>query len=309
MQIYRNYQTIPNNVPEVAIALGNFDGLHLGHRAIIKKTLEKAKSNNLKSALVSFYPHPLKILKNKQNINILTLADKIKLIEDLGIDILYIFAFNKKFSEISAKYFLENILVKKIKAKEIIIGHDFIFGKNRTGNSKFLEEGSNSLGYKFSQLSALKLPGKDVIYSSSEIRNQLSEGKIKEANKLLGRNYNISGRVVSGKKIGTKIGFKTANIDLSDLHKLKFGVYLTKVIFNKKEYFSISNYGIRPTIDDSKKILLENHIFNLDKDLYDKKISVEFIDFLREEKKFNDLEELKEQINQDCIKAKKIHKI
>ena len=305
MKIIRNINNIPISYQDSVLVLGNFDGIHLGHQELLKKTIEIAKSKSKKTSLMSFEPHPLEVLKKKTNIRINSLTEKIKLINEFGIDFLFLIRFNRKFFELSANEFLNKILIEKLKINHLVIGHDFIFGKNRSGNATYLKEQSQILNYGFSQILPHKCPKYNIIYSSTEIRNNLKSANLKIVKTLLGRNYNISARVISGNQTGTKIGYKTANIRSKNLLKIKYGVYAVKLHYDKNIYNGIANFGIRPTIKNSPE-LLEIHIFNFNKKIYGKKVNVEFIDFIREEQKFNNLNQLTEQIAKDCKKAKNI---
>lgn len=304
MKIIRNYKYISENDKNVVLALGNFDGIHLGHLEVLKKTISIAKEKKLQTAVISFEPHPLTILKNTRNIRIFSLQDKIKFIEKTGIDILFLFRFTSKFANLSANQFLQNILVKQLQINHLVIGHDFIFGKNRSGNATYLEQQSKNLNYSFTQILPHKCKANNIIYSSTKIRECLTEGNITKANQLLGKNYAITGRVVKGQNLGITLGYNTANIDLKNLFRPKFGVYAVRILLknNTQIYNGVANIGIRPTIKSNNEIL-EVHIFNFSDDIYGKKITIEFIAFIREEKKFNNIAELKNQIAKDCQKS------
>ena len=306
MEIVRNYHNITNKQQDAVLALGNFDGLHLGHQAILNKTIAAAKENGKKSAVMSFEPHPIELLQQKNNIRIFSLQSKIKFIAAAGIDILFLFRFSSKFAKLPAAEFLEDILISKLKTHHIIIGHDFIFGHKRSGNAIYLKNRAKELNYKFTQIEpVIHQNHSGMIYSSTKIRNELQLGNVQNAAILLGKNYHITGRVISGNNMGGKLGYKTANLALDNLFRIKFGVYAVKIHYDDKIYDGVANIGIRPSFADNKEFL-EVHIFNFCDNIYGKKISVEFIAFIRPEKKFQNLEELKQQIAADCTLANQL---
>ena len=307
MILIRNLNQINHQLPKLALTIGNFDGVHLAHQKIIEKTQEIAKKNNLSSALLSFEPHPISFLnKNKSDFNgdfrITNLANKINLLKKYSLDYLIILPFNNNLSSIKANNFIEEILINKFNVKSLIIGYDFTFGKGREGNFKTLE----SYNFDLHEINPIKIFDKnhnEVTISSSLARQYLKSGEIKSLNQILGHNFTIDGIVVEGKKIAGELGYKTANINHKiNLIKPKFGVYKTRTFIEdeNKFYDSITNFGIKPTFDNSSsKPLFETHILNFSKNLYHKKIRVEFLDFIRDEKKFSSIEELKKQIKID----------
>ena len=307
MILIRNLNQINNQLPKLSLTIGNFDGVHLAHQKIIEKTQEIAQKNNLSSALLSFEPHPISFLnKNKNDFNqdfrITNLANKINLLKKYSLDYIIILPFNNKLSSIEANNFIEEILINKFNVKSLIIGYDFTFGKGREGNFKTLE----SYNFDLHEINPIKIFDKnhnEVTISSSLARQYLKSGEIKSLNQILGHNFTINGIVVEGKKIAGELGYKTANINHKiNLIKPKFGVYKTRTFIEdeNKFYDSITNFGIKPTFDNSSsKPLFETHILNFSKNLYHKKIRVEFLDFIRDEKKFSSIEELKKQIKID----------
>ena len=277
----------------LAIAIGNFDGLHLGHKKIIARTLEIARENGLKPAVITFEPHPVSLFRpEKLPIRLTTFKDKIELLEDEGIKEVIVLKFNKAFAEMSAEEF-----VKLLGQNHVITGEDFCFGKARQGNSALLKQ---SLGEKYYAISP---QGGDEKYSSSIVRKALKTGDIAKANMVLGHNYFVQGRVVNGKGDGKKFGFPTANIKFrTGLIRPQYGVYAVKTNFG----VGVANFGIRPTLDGNNE-LLEVHIFGFNENIYGKKLKVEFLEFIRPELKFGSIEELKKQIKEDCERAKAIH--
>jgi len=307
MILIRNLNQINQQLPKLSLTIGNFDGVHLAHQKIIEKTQEIAQKNNLSSALLSFEPHPISFLnKNKSDFNvdfrITNLANKINLLKKYSLDYLIILPFNNNLSSIKANSFIEDILINKFNVKSLIIGYDFTFGKGREGNFKTLE----SYNFDLHEINPIKIFDKnhnEITISSSLARQFLKSGEIKSLNQILGHNFTIDGIVVEGKKIAGELGYKTANINHKiNLIKPKFGVYKTRTFIadENKFYDSITNFGIKPTFDNSSlKPLFETHILNFSKNLYHQKIRVEFLDFIRDEKKFSSIEELKKQIKID----------
>jgi riboflavin kinase/FMN adenylyltransferase len=310
MILIRNLNQINHQLPKLALTIGNFDGVHLAHHKIIEKTQEIARKNNLSSALLSFEPHPILFLnKNKSDFNhdfrITNLANKINLLKKYNLDYIIILPFNNNLSSIKANNFIEDILINKFNVKSLIIGYDFTFGKGREGNFKTLE----NYNFDLHEINPIKIFDKnhnEITISSSLARQYLKNGEIKLLNQILGHNFAIDGIVVEGKKIARELGFKTANINHKiNLIKPKFGVYKTQTFIydENKFYNSITNFGIKPTFDNSSlKPLFETHLLDFSKNLYHKKIRVEFLDFIRDEKKFSSIEELKKQIKIDINK-------
>ena len=300
MQIIRNLNQSKSQ--PLALTIGNFDGLHLGHLAIINHVKKIAKEKNLASAILTFQPHPISFLKPEKSRDFLIaqLAQKLKFFRDAGIDYAIILPFNKNLCEISARDFVAEILVKTLNVKHLTIGYDFTFGKNREGNFKNLEADAKNFGFTLEEISPIK--NHDQTCSSTAIRRLISEGKIIQANEILGRKFAISGLVNEGKKLASQLGFPTANLVAKTcIVKPKFGVYKTETFipFLGKKFPSITNFGIKPTIGGVEAPLFETHILNFNQNIYGKKIVVEFVDFIREEKKFASLDALKEQINDD----------
>lgn len=300
MKIIRNIDKNQQKLPNIALTIGNFDGIHLGHKKILIKLNLEAKKRGLKTALLTFEPHPAKIFgKDSQN-RIYNLSEKVRILKiDNLIDYLFIIHFNKDLINISADIFLKNILLKNINMKYLLIGYDFCFGKNREGNVNFLNKKTQSLNFEYSQIPEQKFDNKT--YSSSLIRKLITVGKIKEINNILARKFSISGTVIQGKKIARQIGYPTANI-IPKKYQIypKYGVYKVEIAIEGDDFLSaILNFGIKPTITDENKAIFEIHILNFNKDIYGKRVRVRFLDFIREEKKFNNIEELKKQIKQD----------
>ena len=303
--IKSNNIKIPKSNFNIA-TIGSFDGIHLGHKRILQTITQKAKKNNGKSILITFWPHPRYVLKKNNDFKLLTsLDEKIKIFEENKIDILYVINFSLKFSKVSANDFVRNILLDKLKINCILIGYNNNFGKNREGNIKYLEQNKNI--FDIDIISIPKQSVDKISISSTKIREYLNNGKIGSANQLLGRKYSINGKVVKGNGIGRKINFPTANIEIHESKKLlpKNGVYAVEIILNKKIYLGMLNIGYNPTIENEKKSI-EVNIFKFSEDIYNNKIVINFIKRIRNEKKFQNLDELKKQLILDKKKVKLI---
>ena len=301
------FNNLPNKINKrtrrSVVAIGNFDGLHLGHKKVLRQAKIKAKKNNLDLGVVTFEPVPVMFFnKNIKNHRINNFNQKIEELKKLKVDFINIIKFNKKFSNLKPEEFIKKILVKKLKAKFIFISKNFKFGKNRKGNIETLK--NNEALYSYKSIVAEPLKKNNKILSSTIIRNKISKGEINEANKCLGRLWSIEGKVISGSKRGRKIGFRTCNINLKNYIMPQLGVYAVNILLGKKFKKGIANIGFRPTFK-GKKLLLEVNIFGLKENLYKKTIKVSFIKFIRKEKKFKNINELKIQIKKDIKLAKK----
>lgn len=281
-----------NQKQNLAIALGYFDGVHIGHRAVIKSAVDFAKKNNTKSAVITFSDHPYCYFKGVCPKYILTREEREKRIASLGIDYLYELNF-EDFALLTAKEYLNNILINHFHPISISTGWNHNFGKNKSGNVNFLEEQAKNYNYKYFKIPPQKI--NNEIISSTKIRKLLSEGNIEKANLMLGQNFSIEGKIVKGNQIGRTIGFRTANLVYPpELIELPYGVYAVDTTYGK----GIANFGIRPTINGSHTSL-EAHILNFEKDIYGEIINVNFNKMIRTEKKFPSLDALKKQINLD----------
>tara|TARA_Y100001970_G_scaffold232900_1_gene290085 strand:- start:554 stop:1489 length:936 start_codon:yes stop_codon:yes gene_type:complete len=307
IKIYKNFY-ISNQHKNSILLIGNFDGLHLGHQKLFKLAERYKKKYKIKIGILTFDPIP-KMFFNKKlnNFKISSLNQKINFLKKFKIDFIINKKFNKKFSKINYLNFIDNILFKKINPKYIFVSNNFRFGNRREGNVKKLKQLEKNYNFKIINPSPLKK--KKKIISSTLIRKLISKGKIKIANKYLGRNWSISGTVKVGRKMGRQIGFPTCNIELNDYIIAKRGVYAVNVLLkdNKKLFKGIANIGYRPTFNQ-KKILLEVHIFNFSRNIYNKSLNIQFINFIRKERKFKNINQLKKQINLDLKVAKKVLK-
>ena len=304
INLFNNFN-IKNQYRGSIILIGNFDGLHSGHQKLFSLARKYKKKYSLKIGVLTFEPMP-KMYFNKNTINfrISNNQQKINLLNKLNVDFVIIKKFNKEFSKIKSIDFIKNILKKKIKAKFIFVSNNFRFGNKREGDVKQLIKYENECNYRIIKPKPLLI--KKKIVSSSLIRNYLQRGKLDESNKLLNRKWSIQGKVQKGKQLGKKIGFPTANIDIKNYVLACPGVYAVRVKIANKEKFidGIANLGYRPTFN-GKKILLEVHLFNFSGNLYNMDLTVEFKSFIRKEKKFKNVDQLKKQIKIDLLIAKK----
>jgi len=304
MKIFNNIQSYSSE-KESILTIGTFDGVHIGHNKILTKLVEESKKNNLSSLIMTFFPHPRMVLQKSQEIKMInTIDEKIHLFEKTGVDNLIIQPFDKNFSKIRAKEFVEEILVKKLKIKHIIIGYDHRFGKDREASVEDLKKFGLNYMFTVEEIAAQEIHS--IAISSTKIRNAILKGEIKKCNEYLGRNFMLTGEVVHGDGLGKKINFPTANIEIIDTYKIipKNGVYLVKTIINSEIYFGMMNIGVRPTIGGKNKSL-EIHFFNFKDNIYNKTISVEIICKIRDEEKFSSIDELKIQLKKDeqfCLK-------
>ena len=293
------------NIKPSAAVIGNFDGVHRGHLEVLKNAKEFSSKSNLPLSVLTFDPHPREFFsKEKTNFLLQTVLDKAEVLSKNNIDYLINLKFDDLLSELSPEQFVEKVLSESLSLKHIFVGKDFKFGKDRAGDINSLK--SFGLKYRIG-LSSIKLKNQDgASISSTKIRNNLKKGKIKEANELLGRPYMISGLVIEGDKRGRQIGFPTANISLGKLIRPAFGVYAVLIEgIENKVLRGIANIGRRPTVND-RGVLLEVNIFDFNEDIYGKKIFISLIDFIRDEKKFDGIENLKKQIVMDVKLSKSI---
>ncbi|GIV42244.1 MAG: riboflavin biosynthesis protein [Vicingaceae bacterium] len=303
MKIIRNTDDIRIPYP-TAITMGMFDGVHRGHQYVIKTLIQRSKEMNLASAIVTFDPHPKLVLKNLHDeIKLLTTPEeKIDIISSFNPDYMIIIPFTLDFSRLTSDEFVEKFLIEKFNMKHLLVGYDHRFGRNRQGTFSDLMNLSKQLNFSVEQLKPVDFNG--IKISSTKIRTLLAEGKVEEMPGYLGRYYSLSGKVIYGKGIGKQLGFPTANIDWGYPYKLlpKFGVYLVKVTLSGNDYFGICNVGIKPTLP-SNQPTVEVYIFDFQENIYEKNIKIEFLTFIREEKNFGNLNELKKQIEKDVVAA------
>jgi riboflavin kinase / FMN adenylyltransferase len=304
MKLYKNFD-ISRNHKKSIILIGNFDGIHVGHQKLFRLANKYKKKFKLKVGVLTFEPMP-KMFFNKsiKNFRISNINQKNIILKSLGVDFVITQNFDKKFSKLKSDFFIKEILSKKLEAKYIFVSNNFKFGNKREGNVNQLIKDEKIYDYKIVKPQPLIL-GQKVI-SSTYIRSLLESGNLKKTNQLLGRNWSIEGIVQKGRQQGKKIGFPTCNIDIKDYVIAMPGVYAVKVKRNNsnKSLKAIANLGYRPTFNQ-KKILLEVHIFNFSGNLYNKYLSIEFTNFIRKEKKFKDVNQLRKQIQTDLKTAKR----
>ena len=297
------------NIDEkLCLTIGNFDGIHKGHREIIKNLIQQTKKSNLKSAILSFTPHP-KIYFNKQkNFMINSQSKKKEILKDLGLDYLIDLNFNDKFTQLSHNEFEDKILLEKLNSKRILIGKDFQYGNQRKGNIDTLKIFCEKNKIELEEIGLILNDHNSNKISSSAIRENLKSGKFELANKDLERNFSVAGKVIKGDQRGRTIGIPTANLEYPlNTIAIPYGVYAVETLIEGNTYFGIVNFGIRPTFNKDKPIV-EAYLFDFDNDIYDKNIEILFHKQIRQEKKFNDIKELLNQINIDIAEAKKILK-
>ena len=304
--------TIYNNINEFSstnntiLTIGTFDGVHLGHQKVLERLTNSAKENNLESTVLTFFPHPRTILNPNKPLKLInSVKEKTELLNRSKVDNLIIHPFDKNFSELDPEKYVVEILVKKLKAKIILIGYDHKFGKNRTADITDLKIYGKKYGFKVIEIKAKEIS--NIAISSTKIRKAISEGNISTAKKYLGYDFSLSGKIVHGKSIGRTLGFPTANIEVKEEYKLlpKNGVYLIQSVINHNKYFGMMNIGIKPTIKESSKTI-EVNFFDFEGDLYHKNIEVNIKKFIRDEIKFDSLELLKSQILKDKINCNSI---
>lgn len=303
MKVYRSIEAY-ENTEKTAVTIGTFDGVHSGHQVIINQLKNAAKNINGESVLLTFFPHPRMVLYPDDNdLRLLnTIDERIKLLEQAGIDHLIIHPFSKEFSRLSSTEFVRDILVNQLNVETLVIGYDHHFGRNREGSFEHLQELAPLYNFKVEEIVAQAI--QQVNISSTKIRNSLNKGEINAANQFLGYNYFIEGTVVEGNQKGREIGFPTANIKIDEWYKLipAKGVYAVKAFIDNKAYEGMLNIGTRPTINGTSETI-EVNIFNFNENIYNKTLRIEFYQRIRNEQKFEQFSDLKTQLEIDREKA------
>ena len=301
MQVLRHFPLIL--AEPCALAIGNFDGLHLGHQALLAKLTQTAKQQQSKSAVMTFEPHPREFFAPDQApTRLASLREKLERFADAGVEIVYLCRFDKKFAALSSEDFIEKILLQSVNAKTVLVGEDFRFGAGRRGG---VEDIANA-GINLISLPQVNLAEADIQQrvSSTRVRNALAAGQLEVAKSLLGRAYSISGKVVRGAQLGRKLGFPTANVHMRHERPALTGVYAVKL----DDIEGVANLGVRPTVSGVPKLLLEVHLFDFNGDLYDRHVHVEFFQKIRDEMKFDGLPALSAQIAKDVQVARQFFK-
>lgn len=307
MKIYNTFSEFVK-VPNAIVTIGTFDGVHLGHKAILKDMVKTAKEIGGETVVITFYPHPRQVLNiNAANLRFITTQEeKLKRLEMSGVDNVIVVNFTKEFSRVSSEDFISEYILKHINPVKLVIGYDHHFGNNRMGDFNLLNEMQNKYNFELQRIEAHDV--ENIAVSSTKIRHSLQQGDVERANALLGYQFSYVGKVVSGNKIGRELGYRTANIELEKEFRLieTAGVYATYVDYDGKEYKSMTYIGKKPTVNNEEIENIEVHLFDFDGDLYDKVIKVRFVKRIRGEHKFESLQALKKQIEIDEKNIKEI---
>jgi len=306
VKIYHSTNTFSKPEKTSIVTIGTFDGVHIGHQEIIKNLVKSAHLNNNKSVILTFFPHPRMVLQKGSDLKLLTtLEEKIGLLEKTGLDFLIIEPFTKDFSRLTALDFVRDTLVQQLKIKKLVIGYDHHFGRNREGNFEQLKEYGTVYDFEVEEIPAQDI--QNIAVSSTKIRKALTEGEIEKANTYLGYEFMLSGTVIHGKGLGKQWNYPTINIHIEEPYKLipKSGVYIIKTTINNSHVFGIMNIGYRPTID-GKHQTIEVHLLDFNADLYGEKIQVQLVYRLRDEQKFDSIDELFTQIKCDESNAREL---
>jgi len=304
MQVIHGLSGCPESPTSSAVAIGNFDGIHKGHQALLGETVNGARVKRLRPTVLTFYPHPVEVLNpNKKLEQLTTTSEKLSLFEELGIDFVCVAQFDEALKDLSPEDFFQSYLVRGLKAKSIYVGYNFRFGKNRSGDIQLLRKLCDQENISLTVLTAVEVVEK---VSSSLIRDKISKGEMESVTQMLGRPYRISGTVKPGDGRGKQLGFPTANLHCAAEKILpKNGVYISKVGWQRQVFRAITNVGIRPTFhSENSPKLVEVHILDLNAKLYDESLDLDFLKFVRDEKKFNSLADLKTQIEKDILASR-----
>lgn len=284
---------------QTAVTIGTFDGVHAGHQKIIERLVNSAKVANLDSVILTFFPHPRMVLQQESDIKLInSIEERKQILEKTGIDHLVVHPFTQQFSRLTALEFVRDILVNKLKARRVIIGYDHRFGRNRTADINDLKKFGEQFGFDVEEITKEEVD--QVAVSSTKIRKALQEGKVERANNYLQHPFTLTGTVVKGRGLGKEFNFPTANLEIPENYKLipKNGVYVVRSQIDGKSYFGMMNIGTNPTVGGETKTI-ETYFLNLDKDLYGKKLQIEMLVRIRDEKKFDSVDALKTAMKQD----------
>jgi len=297
LKVFRNFSDYFSKKP-LALSLGMFDGVHLGHKYIMDELKKAGSENNLETAVLTFWPHPRFVFNPNEDLKLLnTLEEKTLLMEKYGIGSLFLKEFDEEFRNLTGEEFVRQILIDRLNVKYLIIGYDHSFGKNKSGNFELLKKLSKELDFEVEQMEAINIHENNI--SSTKIRKALLEGNIIKANEMLGYHYSLSGTVVHGKKIGRTIGYPTANIETENIKLLpKKGAYIVEVFVKNQSYKGMLSIGTNPTVN-GEKLTVEVYILGFEEEIYDENIKVKFRDFLHDEIKFEGMEKLVERLDED----------
>lgn len=303
MKIYNNVSEFDSSIPTV-VTIGTFDGVHLGHRKIIQRLVDSAKKESLQTALLTFYPHPRMVLQQSSDLKLINTIDERKLIlEETGLEHLIVHPFTLEFSRLTAREYVEDILVKGLNAKKIVIGYDHHFGRNRTADIEDLKAFGKEYDFEVDEISKQDI--EDVAVSSTKIRRSLEEGDLEKANEYLTRPFFLSGDIVKGKGLGRNMGYPTANLKVKESYKLipKEGVYVVASMIDGDKRFGMMNIGTNPTVGGQERSI-ETYFFDLDMDLYGKHLHIQLLKRIRSEVKFDGLQALIKAMKADEIFAR-----
>ena len=306
MNVIRDLDSVQQNaLLKPVLTIGNFDGVHRGHLVLFEKVKQRAKAIGGQSTVMAFEPHPIKVVKPGNGPPLITLTDqKLELIWKAEVEVLICIPFTLEFAAVSARDFVKDILVDKIGIKEIVVGHDYTFGHNREGNIPLLQHMGDTLGFTVHIVGPVQIG--DTLVSSTSIRKLVQEGHLQEAKRLLGRDYQIQGTVISGQNRGARLlGFPTANLELVDELFPKAGVYAVTVVIEGKSHKGVTNIGYNPTFGHNL-LTVETHVLDFSEDLSGKSIKVNFVERLRDERHFENIKALSEQIRQDIQQARRL---
>ena len=298
MEIHKGASAFKSDKPTV-VTIGTFDGVHAGHQKIIKRLVDSARANNLESVILTFFPHPRMVLQKESGIKLInTIEERTDILEQSGIDHLVIHPFTMQFSRLTAREFVKEILVEKLRAKKVIIGYDHRFGRNRTANISDLKKFGEEFDFEVEEITRQDI--EEVAVSSTKIRTALEEGRVEKANNYLRHPFSLKGEVVKGRGLGKEFNYPTANINIAEDYKLipKNGVYVVRSVIEGETYFGMMSIGTNPTVGGTSRTI-ESFFFKLDKDLYGKRLKIDLLIRIRDEKKFNSVEELKLAMKQD----------